>query len=117
MARTRRKKSTPDDAPEPDGRDVTRDDLDDPGFEVREGDRLTIVYGGVKLQIAPYSSVEIDSAYYSRTLEPGDDPHEQFDRIRAFLNKNTIEKAREKLALYAGELLAAKRRASGHDDA
>lgn len=119
MARTRRKKSTPTEPepePKPEGRDVTREDLDDPGFEVREGDRLTVVYGGVKLQIAPYSSVEIDSAYYSRTLEPGDDPHEQFDRIRAFLNKKTTEKAREKLALYAGELAAAKRKARGHDD-
>lgn len=116
MARTRRKKTAPDDAPEPEGREVTRTDLDDPGFEIREGDRLTVVYGGVKLQIAPYSSVEIDSAYYSRTLEPGDDPHEQYERIRAFLDKKTTEKAREKLALYAGELARAKRKAAGHDD-
>lgn len=112
MARTRRKKSNP----EPEGREVTREEAADPGFEVRDGDRLTIVYGGVKLQIAPYSSVELDSSYYSRTLEAGDDVAEQYDRIRDFLNAKATEKAREKLALYAGELNAAKRKANASGD-
>lgn len=83
------------------------------GFEVREGDRLTVLYNGAKLQIAPFSSVEIDAGIYSRSLEPGDDAVEQWDRVHAFLERKCLERARAKLRAYAEELAEAKAIASG----
>lgn len=83
------------------------------GFEVREGDRLTVMYHGAKLQIAPYSSVELDGGIYSRSLLPGDDAAEQWDRIHGYLERKALEKARAKLGIFADELAKAKRRANG----
>ena len=83
------------------------------GFEVRDGDRLTVMYHGAKLQIAPYNSVELDGGIYSRSLLPGDDPEEQWDRIHGYLERKALEKARTKLATFADELRIAKERAGG----
>ena len=91
-----------------DRREVTRADLDDPGFEVREGDRLTVMYHGAKLQIAAYNSVELDGGIYSRTLVPGDDPEEQWDRIYAYLERKALERAREKLRKFSEQLHRAR---------
>lgn len=82
-------------------------------LEVREGDRLTVLYNGAKLQIAPFSSVEIDAGIYSRSLEPGDDAAEQWDRVHGFLERKCLERAREKLRAYAEELAEAKVIANG----
>lgn len=89
-------------------RDVTRADVIDPGFEIREGDRLTIMYHGAKLQIAKYNSVELDGGIYSRSLQPGDDPEEQWDRIHAYLERKALEKARAKLKRMSEELHRAR---------
>ncbi len=89
-------------------REISRTDLDDPGFEVREGDRLTVMYHGAKLQIAPYNSVELDGGIYSRSLQPGDDPEEQWDRIHAYLERKALEKARAKLRRMSDELHRAR---------
>ena len=82
-------------------------------FVVREGDRLTVIYNAAKLQIAPFSSVELDSGIYSRSLEPGDDPVEQWDRIYAYLRDKVLEGARSKLKTFATELAEAKAIANG----
>jgi hypothetical protein len=82
----------------------------EPGFEVRDGDKLTVMYGGVKLGIAPYSTVELDSSIYSRILEPGDDPVEQWDKIYLYLKEQCLKVAREKLKTFSEELRAAKQR-------
>jgi hypothetical protein len=79
-----------------------------PGFVPREGDRLTVCYTGAKLQIAPFSTVELDSGIYSRILEVGDDPVEQWDRVYAYLRDKTLEGARAKLSMYVAELAEAK---------
>jgi len=79
-----------------------------PGFEVREGDRLTVTYGSAKLSIASYSSVETDSAYYSRTLNPGDDAQEQWDTIYAFLERECQAVMRRKLKAFVDEYKNAK---------
>jgi hypothetical protein len=82
-------------------------------FAVREGDRLTVTFAGAKLQIAQYSTVELDGAIYSRTLEPGDDLNAEFSRIYEILKESCLSRAREKLAIYAEEHAAAKRAAGG----
>lgn len=82
-------------------------------FQVREGDSLVVNYSGAKLQIAPYTTVEIDSAIYTRRLEPGDDPAEEFERVYAFVRDQCIKRARAKLATFADELAKAKKRAAG----
>lgn len=85
----------------------------DDEFTAREGDVLSVNYAGVKLQIAPFSTVELDSAIYTRRLKPGEDPEVEFAKIHAFLAKQCQTRAREKLATFAGELSKAKRRAQG----
>lgn len=82
-------------------------------FEVREGDRLTVSYNGVKLSIGSYSTVETDGAIYSRTLEVGDDPVEQWDLIYSYLKKNALKEARFKLSTFVAELAHAKELARG----
>jgi len=81
------------------------------GFEVREGDRLTVMYHGAKLSIAPYSSVDLDGAIYSRTLQPGDDAAAEFDRIHTYLRDRCLRESRAKLNTFADELRRAKERA------
>ncbi len=86
-------------------------------FEVREGDRLSVTYAGAKLQIVQFNTVELDGAFYSRTLKPGDDPAAEWDRIYAFLRDKALAGAREKLATFADELKRARARAKpGHPD-
>lgn len=97
--------------PAPAGREIASRPPAD--FEVREGDRLTVLYNGAKLQIAPFSSVEIDAGIYSRSLEPGDDAADQWDRVHAFLERKCLERARAKLQAYAEELAEAKAIAAG----
>jgi hypothetical protein len=80
-------------------------------IEAREGDVLVVNVPGVKLQIASYSTVEIDGGTYSRKLEKGDDVNEQFDRIHSFLRDKQQEKARLKLGTFADELRRARERA------
>lgn len=87
---------------------LTRAEATDPGFEVREGDRLTVMYHGAKLQIAPYNSVELDGGIYSRTLLPGDDLEEQWDRIHTYLERKALERARAKLRSFSDELRIAR---------
>lgn len=100
-------------SPEPSsGREIAARPL--PGFEVREGDRLTVMYQGAKLQIAPFSTVELDGGIYSRTLLPGDDPAEQWDRIYGYLERKALEVARPKLQAFALELAEAKEIAKGN---
>lgn len=84
----------------------SREITEKPGrdFEVREGDRLTVMYNGVKLSIAPYSTVELDGSIYSRTLKPGDDPDKEWDRIYSYLKENSLKEAREKLRVFSEEL-------------
>ena len=82
-------------------------------FEVRQGDQMTVMYRGAKLQIAPFSTAELDSASYTRMLEPGDDLIEQWDRIYLYLRDRSLAGAREKLATLADELASAKQRAMG----
>jgi hypothetical protein len=84
-----------------------------PDFEVREGDRLTVLYNGAKLQVAPFSLVELDAGIYSRSLQPGDDAAEQWDRVHGFLERKCLERARAKLQAYAEELAEAKAIAAG----
>lgn len=109
--RRRRKKVEPQDGQESRGREAaTRQEASDL-LEVRDGDRLTVTFNGVKLQIAPYSTVELDGAIYSRTLLPGDDAVAQWDRIYRFLRDNAIKEARRKLADFSDELAAARKRA------
>ncbi len=91
----------------------TREEARDLSFEVRDGDRLTVMYHGAKLQIAPYNSVELDGGIYSRSLLPGDDPEEQWDRIHSYLERKALERARAKLATFADELRIAKERTGG----
>lgn len=92
-------------------REATHADVIDPGFEVREGDRLTVLYNGAKLQIAKFNTVELDGGIYSRTLLPGDDPEEQWDRIHRYLERKALERARAKLASFADEIKTARERA------
>lgn len=82
-------------------------------FEVREGDRLTVMFNGAKLSIAAYSSVDLDGAIYSRTLEPGDDARAEYDRLYSMLRDECLERARAKLADFADEHAKAKARAKG----
>jgi hypothetical protein len=82
-------------------------------FEIREGDTLTVTYTGAKLQIAPFTTVEIDSSTYRRTLQAGDDPEHEFARIYAYLKNNCELRARAKLETYAAELAKAKSKAKG----
>ena len=77
-------------------------------FEVREGDRLTVLYNGAKLQIAKFNTVELDGGIYSRTLQPGDDPSEQWDRIHGYLERKALERARDKLRTFSEELHKAR---------
>lgn len=79
------------------------------GFEVRDGDRLTVMYHGAKLQIAPYNSVELDGGIYSRTLKEGDDPVAEWDRIYAYLERKALEHARKKLRTMSTELHRARK--------
>jgi len=88
-------------------------DLGEAGFVAREGDALVVNYSGAKLQIAPYTTVEIDSAIYTRRLEPGDDPVAEFERVYTFVQNQCIKRARAKLATFADELAKAKKRAAG----
>jgi hypothetical protein len=83
------------------------------GFEVREGDRLSINYTSAKLSIANYSSVDTDNAFYSRTLEVGDDAQEQWDLCYEFLKNNVLNEAKVKLKAFAEELASAKKIANG----
>ena len=85
----------------------------DQPFEVRDGDRLTIMYQGCKLTIAKYSTIELDAGIYSRTLAPGDDPVAEWDRIHGYLKGRALAGAREKLATFADELAKATKRAKG----
>lgn len=80
------------------------------GFDVRPGDRLTVTYAGAKLCIGRYSTVDLDSAVYSRTLEPGDDPVEQWDLIYEYLRNNAIKNAKEKLHMFVEELTEVRKR-------
>lgn len=86
---------------------------DSAGFVAREGDVLVVHYTGAKLQIAPYTTVEVDSAIYTRRLEPGDDPKVEFDRVYNFVRNQCINRARAKLATFSDELAKAKKRAAG----
>lgn len=72
-------------------------------FEVREDDRLTINFAGAKISIGNYSSVDLDGAYYSRTLREGDDIEEQFNQIYDYLRDQCFKRARAKLAEYRGQ--------------
>lgn len=80
-------------------------------FEIRAGDTLTIKFDGANLQIAPYSSVSLDSAIYSRKLEEGDDPEAEFDRIYAYLKRKCLGAAVSKLNDFADEHRKARERA------
>lgn len=88
-------------------------DIGPAGFTARAGDVLVVHYTGAKLQIAPYTTVEVDSATYTRTLEEGDDPAVEFDRVYAFVRDQTIKRAKAKLNTFADELAKAKKRAAG----
>lgn len=103
MAERRRVTSTEPEVPK-----SSRED-----FVARDGDRLTVTYRGAKLQIAAYSTVELDDLIYSRTLLPGEDPDTEFDRVYEFLRQKAEARAREKLAAYADALAKAKERARG----
>lgn len=81
------------------------------GFRPRDGDRLTVTFAGAKLSIAPYTTVELDSGIYSRTLEAGDDPTEQWDRIYEFLKNSATKAAKAKIAATASMLVEGKRQA------
>lgn len=83
----------------------------DPEFKVRAGDTLTVKFDGANLQIAPYSSVSLDSAIYSRKLEEGDDPEVEFDRIYAYLKRKLMAVAVTKLSEFADEHRKARERA------
>lgn len=82
-------------------------------FEIRDGDVLTVRYAGAKLQIAPYNSVELDGATYTRQLRAGDDPEEEHRRIYAYLRRKSLEEAREKLREFSEELRKARAHVSG----
>lgn len=90
------------------GREITS--RPEPDFIVRTGDKLTVMYNGVKLGIAPFSTVELDGSIYSRMLEEGDDPVEQWDKIYNYLKGQCLKVAREKLRIFSDELRAAKQR-------
>ncbi len=78
-------------------------------FNVREGDTLTIKWDGANLQIAPYSTVKLDSAIYSRQLLPGEDPVVAFREIHGYLRRECLKVARVKLREFAKELASAKK--------
>lgn len=82
-------------------------------FRAREGDTLVVNFGGASLQIAAYSQVQIDSAIYTRKLEAGEDAEMAFAEVYAFLRKECLDRARQKLADFAEEHAKAKKRASG----
>ena len=82
-------------------------------FQVREGDTLTIKWDGANLQIAPFSTVRLDSAIYSRQLRPGEDPIAAFREIHGYLRRECLAVARVKLREFAEELASAKKTAAG----
>lgn len=82
-------------------------------FKTREGDTLDVTFAGAVLQIAPYSTVTIDSAIYHRVLREGEDPAEVYEVVYGYLRRKCIEKARVKLSDFAEEHSKAKERASG----
>lgn len=70
----------------------------------REGDVLVVSYPEVKIQVAPFSTVGVGNAIYTRKLLDGEDIQEQYNRIYAFLKTNCEGSAREKVALWSAEL-------------
>lgn len=108
VARRRKKTST-----EEEGRELTVEDIDEPGFEAREGDKLFVMYGGAKIALSgSYSSVELPAFSYTRELRAGDDPKEEADRLLAFLKGRTEAHGRQKAQWFADLLNAAKKRAN-----
>jgi len=115
MERRRKIKSGEGQKPQPAGPPLEPDPWglrgDDDVVAVRKGDRLSITFTGAKVQIAPYTTVEIDSATYERTLEPGDDLEHEWRRCYGYLKRHALAEARLKLAAFADEVATAKRRA------
>jgi len=80
-------------------------------FEARDGDKLVVTYGAVKLQIASFSMVELDSAIYERKMIAGESVGKQHEVIYDFLRDKCLGRAKAKLATFADELRRAKIRA------
>lgn len=82
-------------------------------FEAREGDTLDVTFAGAVLQIAPYSTVTLDSATYHRVLREGEDPAEVYEAVYGYLRRKCIDKARAKLSDFADEHRKARERSQG----
>lgn len=82
----------------PQERVVTHADIIEDEFVIREGDTMSVQYGGAKVSIKnSYSSVELDGCFFHRKLRPGDNAIEQHDKIYAFLKAQSEKHARPKL--------------------
>ena len=87
---------------------VTHADIIEDEFVIREGDTMSVQYGGAKVSIKnSYSSVELDGCFFHRKLHPGDNAIEQHDKIYAFLKTQSEKHARPKLEEFLGILRAA----------
>ncbi len=85
--------------------ETTEVDIDDPGFEVRDGDVLRVTYAEVKLPLrAQFAVITIGGEAYTRQLRAGDDVVEQYDRIYEFLRKRAERDAVVKVKMWNAEL-------------
>lgn len=81
----------------------------DDDVEAREGDTITVVCASVKVQVAPYSTVESDSFTMTRHLVAGESAAEQFDRVHSFLERRAVRAANAKIRAWSEQLAAARK--------
>ena len=105
----RRKKVQSQDAAR-ESAEVSKQDID-AGFEPRDGDRLVVTYSPAKFSLqGTYSSVELDGATFSRSLQEGDDIDETFDAVYSFLARKCKAEARAKLEWFVTQFRNASKK-------
>lgn len=95
-------------------REVTAADAADPDFEVREGDKLFVSWGGGKVSLAgTFSSVDLPMVTITRGLHEGDDLAAEVERSMNFIENAGKRHAQAKLRWFADAVRSAEKRAKG----
>lgn len=84
------------------------DDAGPAGFEAREGDVLVVSYPEVTVPVVQYSAVKVGGLIYTRRIQKGDDPNEQYEKIYAWLKRKAEKAANEKVADWSKQLRGAR---------
>lgn len=74
------------------------------GLIARDGDVLSVTYGGAKIALGNYSNVDLDGATFERRLREGESVEEQHALIYGFLKQRSLSEAREKLGYFSREV-------------